>query len=248
MAEQTSIITLKGNVGRINFYKSRNGYQAREKGGVSKSRIMTDPRFARTRENIAEFKTNASSVKLLKDTIRPAILKISDSKLHQRLVRELMTVLRTDPVNNRGERQVSEGNWQLIHGMEMNGNASLSDTLKTELSLNDNEEEWEVSLPDFLPTDYMAIPEGTTHFKVFTAGASLDFTTGDRAFLMDATPSLPINQIAVGFSLTLSKATLSHSHRVFLVGIEFLQNVNGQDYALNNGAYNAARILKTEKQ
>ncbi|MFC4874808.1 hypothetical protein [Negadavirga shengliensis] len=248
MAEQTSIITLKGNVGKINFYKSRNGYQAREKGGVSKSRIMTDPRFARTRENIAEFRTNATSVKLLKDTIRPAIVKIGDSKLHQRLVRQLMTVLRTDPVNIRGERQVAEGNWALLQGLEMNSNASLSDSLKTGLSIADSTEDWEVSIPGFLPADYLAIPEGTTHFRVFAAGASLDFSTGDRAFLMDTTPSLPINQATLSLSLAVSKATLSHTHRVFLAGIEFMQNVNGQDYPLNNGAHNAASILKTERQ
>ena len=49
MAKQAGVITLNGKVGRLSFYKTKDGYLAREKGGVSKSRIMNDARFARTR-------------------------------------------------------------------------------------------------------------------------------------------------------------------------------------------------------
>ena len=106
MAKQTSIITLNGKIGGISFYKTKDGYQAREKGGVSKSRIMTDPRYARTRENMQEFAENASAAKLLKDAIRPAIVKISDPKLHIRLTSQMMKVLKSDLVNSRGNRKV----------------------------------------------------------------------------------------------------------------------------------------------
>ena len=63
MAKQTGVITLEGRVGRLSFYKTKDGYLAREKGGVSKSRILNDPRFARTRENMREFADNAKSSK-----------------------------------------------------------------------------------------------------------------------------------------------------------------------------------------
>ena len=65
MAKQTSVITLNGKIGGLSFYKTKDGYFAREKGGVSRSRVMNDPKFARTRENIREFNENIRAVKLL---------------------------------------------------------------------------------------------------------------------------------------------------------------------------------------
>lgn len=51
MARQKSIIKLDGTIGDITFYKSKDGYLAREKGGVPADRIRNDPAFQRTREN-----------------------------------------------------------------------------------------------------------------------------------------------------------------------------------------------------
>lgn len=39
MANQGGIIKLKGTVGDITFYKTQDGYLAREKGGVEAGRI-----------------------------------------------------------------------------------------------------------------------------------------------------------------------------------------------------------------
>jgi hypothetical protein len=55
MARQKSIIALEGTLGNITFFKSRDGYMAREKGGVNPDKIANDPAFERTRENNAEF-------------------------------------------------------------------------------------------------------------------------------------------------------------------------------------------------
>ncbi|MCC6760406.1 MAG: hypothetical protein IT252_04285, partial [Chitinophagaceae bacterium] len=48
MARQKGIIKLDGTIGGITFYKSQDGYLAREKGGVEGDRIANDPSFART--------------------------------------------------------------------------------------------------------------------------------------------------------------------------------------------------------
>ena len=50
MARQKGIIKLDGTIGGITFYKSQDGYLAREKGGVSADKIANDPNFQRTRE------------------------------------------------------------------------------------------------------------------------------------------------------------------------------------------------------
>lgn len=247
MAKQTGIITLSGNIGKLNFFKNRDGYQAREKGGVPKSRIMTDPRYARTRENIAEFKTNAEAVKLLKDTVRPAIIKISDPRLHQRMIKRMLEVLRTDPTNNRGERQVAEGDWLMMQGLEMNIRANLATVLKPELTFANSAADWSVTVPEFQPSDFLMIPEGASHFRVFAVGASVNFQTAERNFIMEASAELPIGDVSAPLTLTVPKATLVDPHKVYLLGVEFLQVVNGQNYALSNGAHNAASIITAER-
>lgn len=45
MARQKGIIKLDGTIGDITFYKSKDGYLAREKGGVPADRIANDPAF-----------------------------------------------------------------------------------------------------------------------------------------------------------------------------------------------------------
>ena len=55
MAKQKGIIKLDGTIGGITFYKSQDGYLAREKGGVPAEKIANDPAFQRTRENGEEF-------------------------------------------------------------------------------------------------------------------------------------------------------------------------------------------------
>ena len=42
MAKQKGIINLKGTLGYITFYKSQDGFLARERGGVDASGIATD--------------------------------------------------------------------------------------------------------------------------------------------------------------------------------------------------------------
>jgi hypothetical protein len=42
MARQKGIIKLDGTIGNITFYKSKDGYLAREKGGIPVDRISSE--------------------------------------------------------------------------------------------------------------------------------------------------------------------------------------------------------------
>lgn len=247
MAKQTSVITLEGRVGRLSFYKTKDGYLAREKGGVSKSRIMNDPKFARTRENLQEFADNASSSKLLRDALRPVVSKIGDSRLNLRITQAMMKVLKTDLLNTRGERKVREGDWNLLKGMELNASSSLGSTIFMEVVYTDSPTAWEAGIAGFIPQDFLALPKGATHSRISATGVGLDFTTGIRTVQTVSSPLLPLNIPALAISLPLDKTTLTGTHRAFVLAVEFIQLVNGVEYAINNGANNAAAIITTEK-
>src|SRR6476661_7893533 len=106
MAKQKGIIKLEGTIGDITFQKTRDGYLAREKGGVSASRIANDPAFIRTRENGAEFGSAGKAGKALRNTLRQLLQNASDRRMVSRLTTEMMRVIQTDAVNARGERLV----------------------------------------------------------------------------------------------------------------------------------------------
>ncbi|MBC6365750.1 hypothetical protein [Algoriphagus sp. AK58] len=243
MAKQTGVITLKGPVGRLSFYKTRNGYLAREKGGIEKSRIMNDPRFARTRENIREFTDNATSSKLLRDALRPVISKIGDRRLNLRITQVLMQVLKSDEESVRGDRKVKLGNWELIKDMEMNSRSSLRSTLFFEIQSLDSPSAWQVQLPAFVPGDMIAIPMGATHYRISATGVGVDFDLGTRTVVSSTAGAQSVLDAATAQSLSVNKAELSGTHFVFLLSVEFIQIVNGVEYAINNGAHNAAKIL-----
>jgi len=131
--------------------------------------------------------------------------------------------------------------------MELNLKASLKSTLLMEISLSDTEADWTVSLPVFQPSDFLTLPEGANHFRLFVAGASVDFVSGDRSFVLTPSDVLPLASATDAISLTVSKGDLDEANKVFILGVEFIQVVNGQEYAINNGAHNAAAILLAEK-
>ena len=65
MARQNGILKITGKLDDLSFYKSKDGFLVRTKGGVSKDRINNDPAFVRTRENGTEFAESAYAGKLL---------------------------------------------------------------------------------------------------------------------------------------------------------------------------------------
>ena len=77
MAKLRSLIKVEGTLDDLTFYKGKEGYLVRTKGGVSANRIKSDPAFARTRENGSEFGHCATSGKILR---RAVINLIADAK------------------------------------------------------------------------------------------------------------------------------------------------------------------------
>ncbi len=96
MARQKGIIKIEGEIGDISFYRTKDGFLAREKGGVSGDRIKNDPEFARTRENGAEFGRAGKASKALRNSLRELLLLASDPRVTSRLTKEMMRILKSD--------------------------------------------------------------------------------------------------------------------------------------------------------
>lgn len=249
MARQRGILPIEGTLGNITFFKSKDGYMAREKGGVSANRIANDPAFQRTRENNAEFGRAGKASKVLRTALRVMLQKASDSRVVGRLTSEMVKVIQLDTVNVRGLRNVIDGEAELLQGFEFNAQGKLSTTLYTPYTavLNRTTGAASVTLEDFVPANMITSPAGSTHFKLLMAAASIDFE--QETYEVEATETTyhAIDSTVLTLPALTVSLTASSTHPLFLaLGIEFVQQVNTRYYPLKNGAFNACSLIKVD--
>lgn len=249
MAKQKGILKLEGTIGDITFYKSQDGYLARGKGGVDGSRIANDPKFQRTRENGSEFGNAGKAGKVLRNALRALLQNASDNRMVSRLTQKMVEVIQADVTSVRGQRNVIDGEAELLEGFDFNGNAQLSNTMYAPYTptIDRVAGTLKISVPSYIPTTMIAAPGGTTHYKIVSAGAEVDFE--NETFVVDSKQSAVLAWDGTATAvLNLSNAVTANStHPLFLaLGIEFFQDVNGVKYPLKNGAYNALTIVKVD--
>lgn len=248
MAKQKGIIKLKGTIGDITFYKtSQDGYVAREKGGIDANRIATDPAFQRTRENGAEFGRAGKAGRLLRTAFKALLINATDSRMVGRLTQQMVKVIQADAINERGLRNVIDGEAELLLGFEFNINGKLGTTLYAPTLGTIDRAAGTIALDvdPFVPINMVAAPSGATHFKIISGGAEIDFEAETYVVQTSETAILPWSAVPT--------VAISHSHQVtaastkplFLaLGIAFYQEVNGQMYPLKNGAFNPLSLVK----
>ena len=101
-----------------------------------------------------------------------------------------------------------------------------------------------VDIPPFSPSVRIAAPAGTTHFKLVTGAAELDFANETSTFESDETAILPYDSADTAVVNFVTALTPNSALPVIQVlGVEFYQEVNGQMYPLKNGAFNALAIV-----
>lgn len=246
MAKQKGIVPLEGTIGNVTFYKSKAGYLAREKGGVDGTRIATDPAFARTRENGSEFGRAGKAGRLLRTSLRALLLSINDTYMSGRLTREFVKVIRADETSPRGQRNVIDGEAELLQGFEFNQNGRLGSTLYAPFTptIDRATGELSVAFPSFVPMNMIAAPAGATHYKINVAGVEVDFEAETFAVDLGSSGETEINSNPTALMTLTANVSAASTKPLFLaVGIEFFQQVNGVTYPLRNGAYNALSLV-----
>jgi hypothetical protein len=247
MAKQRGMFKVEGTVDEITFYKSKDGYLIRQKGGVSAERIATDPAFVRTRENQQEFARAGKAGKVLRNAVRPLLVNAGDRLLVSRLFAQMMKVVKADATNDRGQRNVLDGELELLQGFEFNEAGKLTQTLFAPYaaSIDRASGALSIAVPAFVPLNMIVAPAEATHFQVVSAGGSIDFTSGTNGMSTSASEIMPIGSALSTAINAAFDAGANSTHPLFLLlGIAFFQEVNGKHYSLKNGAYNALSIVK----
>jgi hypothetical protein len=246
MAKQSGIIKLKGTIGGVTFYRSQDGHLAREKGGVDGDRIAKDDAFIRTRENGSEFGASASAGKLLRDALRSMLMTASDNRVTARLTKVMSDIKNLDTINVRGERTVGTAIMDpaakaLLDGFDFNIKAILGSILFKPYSVNTAT--GEISINSLVPLNDIRFPSGSTHINLKGAWAKVDFAAGTYDVQQSSSVNLAVNGTSTNVLLSPAAVPSGSGTDLFLLQIEFFQEVNGLQYSMKNGSYNALNIV-----
>jgi hypothetical protein len=250
MPRQKSILPLQGTVGEINFFKSGDGYRMRAKGGVTKERIATDPRFERTRENGAEFGAAGKAGKVLRISLLTLIETASDKRMISRLVREIFQVFQADQKNPRGSRNMVDGDVTRLEGFEFNAQGSMSTTFFAPYSINIDRVtgECKITVPTFVPTKFVTAPLGSTHFQLVSGASEVDFKNVSFKNDFHSTPEIPWTNAPTNEIVLTNTVSPNSTNPIFLAfGVQYYQLFNGTMYPLKSGAFNALALVKVSK-
>lgn len=247
MARQKGVIKLKGKIGDISFYKTQDGHLAREKGGVDGDRIKNDAAFVRTRENGAEFGSSASAGKNLRTAIFSMLQTASDNRVVSRLTKLMTDIKSMDNTSARGERTVGVAIADpkakaLLKNFNFNNRAILGSILFQPYAVNTAN--GEITIDGLEPINHINFPTGATHVTLKGAWLRLDFSTGQYELQVSPALSLPINAVGNKVNLTPKNAPANVGTDLYLLQIEFFQEVNGVQYSLKNGSHNALCIVE----
>lgn len=249
MARQSGLIKIKGTLDNVSFYKTKDGHLARMKTSVDAKRIANDPAFERTRENNKEFANSATSGKIMRDALRPMALNAADGRVISRLTKVMSAIKNLDSVSARGARNVGIGITDpnsiiKLKGFEFNKEALLSAILFKPMTIDTIT--GEVVIADLVPQMDIVWPQGTTHVQ-FTCGfAGIDFVSGDKDLQMSTPVNLPVGSVMTTVVLTPASTPSILGTNLYLLKVEFFQEINGVQYTLKNGAYNALRVIEAQ--
>lgn len=247
MARQSGLIKLKGTLDNVNFYKTKDGNLARMKTSVDAKRIANDPAFERTRENGREFGSSAGSGKLVRDAARPMAFNAADGRVAARMTKVMTDIKNLDSVSPRGSRKVAIGitnpaGLAAMKGFDFNKSALLGTILYKPYTVDTAS--GEIVIANLVPKLDIAWPQGATHIQLSAGYAGIDFSTSEKDLQVSNEVNLPLDTSASTVTLTPAGAPAVAATKLFLLKIEFFQEVNGVQYTLKNGAYNALKVVE----
>ncbi len=246
MAKNNGILKIEGTLQDLTFYKGQDGYLVKTKSSISRKRILRDPAFARTRENLSEFAQSAKAGKMLRLAMNELMQQAKDNRVTSRLMQKMSIIQKLDTVNLRGKRTVEQGltiaeGKALLENFNFNDRAPMESILLAQYSVD--EQNGDVSIPGFIPGSNLYKPEGATHVSLRSGFIVMNFTTGKFSGGVSQAENLPIDMTSKDILLAPNIVPTGTGNSFIVLLVEFYQMVNNTQYPLRNGAHNSLSIL-----
>ena len=247
MARNNGILKIEGTLQDLTFYKGQDGFLVKTKSSISRKRILKDPAFARTRENLSEFAESAKAGKMLRLAFNELLQQAKDNRVTSRLTQKMSNIQKLDTVHVRGKRTVEQGlttpeGKALLDNFNFNDRAPMESILLAQYSMD--EQNGDVSIPGFVPGLNLYKPEGATHVSLRSAFMLVNFNTGKFSGGVSPIENLMIDMAKTDVLLAPDSVPSGSGNVFILLLVEFYQMVNNVQYPLRNGAHNSLSILK----
>jgi hypothetical protein len=238
MAHQAGPLRFKGQLGGLTFYLHRQyGYLVRQKGGPNSEVVATSPQFARTRENASEFSIAAAAGRLIRQAVRSSSGLSGDSNVSQRLTGLLIRMGKSDLISTRGKRNPATvfdtpESRALLRSFAFYADRSITATYTGQINCDTTS-----GLIVFTggTSDFFHAPKGATHVRIKAAVATLDFDRKQYQIHPAPAYTAPLEDTIPPIHFACDVATAGSGSRIGIVAIEFLQEKNGELYALADG-------------
>jgi len=250
MALQRSFVKMKGTLDDLTFFERKGKHYIRRKGTLDKDRIMKDKQFARTRENMSEFRAAANVSKAFRDLFISLLNQLGGSTTHARLTGKFRKAL-SNGDGKPGQRDINLGpNLFLFDKFEFNEDKAFSNVFGAfynRPTIDENRSVVSWTVPVFDIENELTVPVGTTHYRFamatvivsdhkFNEQANAYYAITHEDFIQKAVafspyleaneaPTAPIPlQTDMGFEEPLPATASSFT----VVGVLFYKQVNGE--------------------
>lgn len=247
MAKITSLFSISGSIGNHTFVQSKNGCYVRERKSNNKKKFATDPRFKHLRDNNAEFERAVKAGKLLRNAVQELMCYAKDTRVSSRLTSLLAKIIKNDLVNPRGERKILPGNTGCLENFNFNEQARLHNIFLAPFTTRINREEavLEINVPGFNPEYRIKAPQVSTHCKIVSAAAEIDFDNGTFESISTESALLPLNSNAIPMTTLTNRLPKAGEQPLFLfAGILFYEETNGTKHLIKSSSANPFSIVK----
>lgn len=245
MAKQTGTIKLKGTIGDINYYKSKNrGHLVRAAGGGFQKGSKHKEQMARTMENASEFGRCSKTKKVFRIALAPFLCVRKDGELHGRMVQLFTKLKDLDAVNTRGKRCVGRGmesplGVQMLNSFVFTPSCKVMDILAASVYYDFNSRTLRVTNFDIKNTGF---PSGATHMALTLGLLHFNFDTLDYQLKNSAPLYIDKGFSSTSFELQTDLPEVEGT-AVAVLGVKFYQSVESTYHLFRSGNAVGVEVL-----
>jgi hypothetical protein len=262
MGRQYGPVHLSGQFGDMQYSIDEGQGKAKLVQTVSKERILTDPNYALTRQNMSEFKAAVFAAKALRMCFGPAAARFAERYLTGRLNKLMRSVI-SRGVGNAGERSFEVlPNLHLFQNLQLDRKEPFEGRFRERFVVTPDVDRHTatVDIADFDTEFGLLTPQGATHFRLFlSVGAlsDLSYSVTDQVYEVVSPDVSQLNGIAassylpiggmMGSSLQLVASLPGTpilpvtAGLVVCLGVEFYRKINGNYGRMASG--NAMKLV-----
>lgn len=246
MAKIKGIVSLKGTLGGLNYYKTKHGHIAREAGGgFNGEAIRTKASMQRVRENGSEFGHCSKINKVFRQAIGEFHEHYKFQGLHGHLMSLFTQLKDLDPISARGQRRVglgaqTEAGKNILRQFNYTPHSQLERIFPFQPVIDATT--YHIRF-DHIDMGMVKLPPGATHLKLRYGVVDMDFNSMTYESYTGAPFLIDKNFVEGPLELILDNVPAIAHMCLPILGMRLYQRVGGEMMAFKNETLVGLKVL-----